>query len=104
MERLELKWLSPVSTAGIVGRTHPGGSTEATLQCLKGLFNEECVLIILTIAAIIQLTSESVTVENSTFTNLIGHLVVVYVTVATDYHWHQVRMHLRFLETLTNPL
>ena len=94
MERLEVKWLSPVSTAGIVGRTHLGGSTEATLQWLMGLFNEECVLIILTIAAIIQITSTSVTVEDSTFTNLTGHFIVICVTVATDYYWHQVRMHL----------
>ena len=94
VERLEVKWLSPVSTAGIVERTHLGGSMEATLQWLMGLFNEECVLIILTIAAIIQVTSRSVTVDDSTFTNLIGHLIVIYVTVATDYYWHQVRMHL----------
>ena len=92
VEKLEVKWLIHVSTTIIVVRGFLAGLTEHTLQWLMGLFNAECVsILVMGVVVIIQLTSVFVTVGRFTFINL-TESIITYVTVATDlYLQHQVR-------------
>lgn len=57
-----------------------------------GLLKEKCVFIHLVVTAVVgQLMSRFATVtDTSTFTNFSGHLIVTYVTVATDHHLNEV--------------
>jgi len=89
VEKLEVKWLSLVSTCIIVVRARQVGLTEPILQWLMVWFSVKSVLVTLAAAVIIPLTPVSVTVELFTFTNLRRHLTVIFATAATDYHKHQ---------------
>ena len=90
VEKLQVKWLSLVSTCIIVVQRRQAGLMEPIRPWLMGLFSVKCVLGTLAAAVIIQLTSASATVEGSAFTDLSPHLIVIYATVAMDYHKHQV--------------
>ena len=59
-------------------------------QCTKGLSSAKYVLEGEQNAALGQLTSVSVTVEISMFMSLKSHLTVTFVTVAMEFHLHQV--------------
>ena len=88
--KLEVKWLSLVSTCIIVVRARQVGLTEPILQWLMVWFSVKSVSVTLAAAVIIPLTPVSVTAELFTFTNLRRHLTVIFATAAMDYHKHQV--------------
>jgi len=90
VEKLEVKWLSLVSTCIIVVRARQVGLTEPILQWLMVWFSVKSVSVTLAAAVIIPLTPVSVTVELFTFTNLRRHLTVIFATATMDYHKHQV--------------
>lgn len=89
-EKLEPKWLNPVLTSIIVGRTPPGGLAEVIRLWLMGLLNAKCVLVLLANAVIIQITSRSKIVEDFTCTNLSDHPSVICAIVETDCRMHKV--------------
>ena len=63
---------------------------EVIPKCMKGLSSVKGVLEGEQNAALGQLTSGSVTVEISMFMSLKSHLTVTSVTVAMEFHLHQV--------------
>jgi len=107
VEKLEVKWLIPVSACTIVVRMRLAGSVEPTQQWLMGLSSVKCVLTGLTDAVFFQPTSVFVTVEGFTFTNICNKIHVTYVTVAMDlYRQPQVGVRIYvslYQKSLVNP-
>ena len=83
-DRLEIKCPSHVWISYAVVRMPRVGSMEVTHQWVKELFGAKFVFIGAIAVVVGQPTSASVTAEDSSFTNSNDHLLVLFVTVATD--------------------
>lgn len=89
-EKLELKWLNPVLTSIIVGRTPPGGLAEVIQLWLMGMLNAKCVLVLLVNVVIIQISSPLKIAADFTCTNLSHHHSVICAIVEADCRTHKV--------------
>lgn len=86
LERLEILWQIPVLRLHAVVVQQQAGSKEYIQQWLMELFNAKYASVGKMYAVGGQPTSMYATAGAFTFTNLVPHLFVMLVTVATDNH------------------
>lgn len=96
MEKLDIKWLIPVSTCHTVERCSLAGSEEVTPAQQKAWSSVKCVLLISWVVVTLLFTSVSGTADRIMFINLCRYHLVdhsyVLVTVVTTVLYHQLQL------------